>query len=186
MKSVYLFYSLVVIAILVTIQELPNITVYGSVNDEPGWTTYENSQYDIRFDYPEGYETIGGDEGARSLLVLSIVSFDSDPDYGGFIFTVNPNNMTLQEFVDKDLANEGGIGERTLLGDIKPITISDNLSGLSYSYTSSGGFVPETVNRAVVFSTDEYIFKINHSDSIGPNSDIFDHMIGSIEITDSQ
>ncbi len=95
----------------------------------------KNSQNDINFDYPEGYDIIGG-EGAHSLLVLSIVSFDSDPDYGGFTFTVNLINMTLQEFVNKDIVNEDRVGERMLLGDIKPITISDDYLGLSYFYIS--------------------------------------------------
>jgi hypothetical protein len=184
MKSLGLFYPLVIIAFFITIGELGNATVYGSVDVEPDWTTYENSQYDISFDYPEGYDLIGG-EGARSLLVLSIVSFDSDPDYGGFILTVNLNNMTLREFIDKDLANEGGIGERILFGDINPITISDDFSGLSYNFNSKTSN-SESINRAVVFNTDEYIFRLSHQDSVGPNSGIFDHMIESIKVTDNQ
>lgn len=184
MKSVNLFYSLVIIAVVGTIQGLENVTVYGSVNDEPDWTTYENSQYDISFDYPKHYQILGEEvENADSLPFLIFSPVGSPPDYGTFSFSVDPNNMTLQEFVDKDIANDGGIAERTLVGDINPITISDNLSGFSYSFNSNS-IAGETVGKAVIFNTDKYVYILEQSDSVGPNSDIFDHMIESIEVTE--
>ena len=133
-------------------------------------------------DYPEYYNVME-DIGENSLYSVVFISSDfNNPQLGIFTLSVFLNTMTLQEFVDQDIVNEDFVGNNIIVEEIEPITISDDISGLSYGIVNNS--VDTVLHRNVVFNTDDYIFHFSHTNSIEDfPDDVYEHILESITVT---
>ncbi len=182
MKIKIIFSSLIIFSVLCIVVGSNSLAVYATIDNELDWTTYKNSEYGISIDYPN-YYNIHEAPSETSLHDMAFISSDVyTPDLGVFRLVVYPNTMTLQEFIDKDIVNDDGIGNYKIVEDINPITISDNISGLSYGTVNNNP--DKTLNRNVVFNTDDYIFHFVYIDTKDDFHDnVYDHIIESITVT---
>jgi hypothetical protein len=89
--------------------------------------------------------------------------------------------MTLENFVNEELTNYVE-DEGMVVGEVKPMTILQNTPALAFDSSVSAS--DSNLTKNIVFMANNYLYTLSYTDSKDQfRSDIFDHIINSIKIS---
>jgi len=140
--------------------------------DDIDWETYENSDLGYTIEYPMDLDV---HDSSDDPTHVSFWNFDSDFGINIIIFNALPNNMTLTQFIDKEIKDDP---LREIIGQPVDIVVGENPGKL---YTTTTALSDKQFNNAV-FKHDDHIYLLIVSGvetSLGKFT--YDHMINSIE-----
>lgn len=151
----------------------PSELSYASTEeDDIDWETYENSELGYTIEYPKDLDV---HDSSDDPTHVSFWNLDSDFGINMIIFNAYPNNMTLTEFIDKEL-KANTLSET--IGQPVDIMVGENPGQL---YTTTTGISDKKFNNAVFSHGDHIYLLIVSGVEISLGKSIYDHMINSIE-----
>ena len=179
MKSNTMFLSMLSAAIIAIsgIYTL-DITTNAVAHEDKNWKTFISPEYKFSIDYASDLEAHNYLSVSKTPSVF-FFNFKSGQTSEPSNLYIHQNDVSLQEFVDRDLVT--GLENPKILEGPTPITIADGNPGLSYSTTNSLG----SMYKQVIFTHGdhiyEFIYTVNKEDF---NELHYNHMVESIKFLD--
>jgi hypothetical protein len=154
------------------------ITTNAVAHEDKNWKTFISPEYKFRIDYPSDLKAHNylSDSKIPSVFFFNFKSgATSEPSN----LYIHQNNMSLQEFVDRDLVN--GLEKPKILEGPTPITIADGNPGLSYSTTNSLG----AMYKQAIFTHGNHIYEFSYTVNKENFNELnYNHMVESIKFLD--
>jgi hypothetical protein len=154
------------------------ITIDAVAHEGKNWKTFISPEYKFSIDYPSDLETHNYLSNSKIPSVF-FFNFKSGAISEPSNLYIHQNNMSLQEFVNRDLVN--GLENPKILEGPTSITIADGNPGLSYSTTNSLG----SMYKQVIFTQGDHIYEFIYTVNKENFNDLnYNHMVESIKFLD--
>ena len=159
---------------------------YGGPNlyaQDSEYKTFTSPEFKFSIEYPQDIEP-------KDYLLtydppyLSLMKdfSDNNPDVSDSFLTIYPNDKTLDQFIESQLAKTEGTGVKKEMGTPTDITIDGSNEGKEYSYTTLGDLI---LTKAVAFVHGNNIYNFEQQGRTEAFTDNqFEYMINSIKFFD--
>ena len=179
MKSKTMFISI----LAATIIAISGISALGTISnavaqEEGTWRTFISPEYKFSIDYPadlEAHVYLSSSKGPE----LDFLAFEPGTTSESSFRYINPNNMSLSEFVNHAL--ESKMDKQKLFERPTSITVGDGNPGLSFSGINKS----QDISKHVIFTHGdkiyEFVYVVNKENH---NESQYNHMVESIKFLD--